>query len=155
MDSQKITTFDGLETLYQVGGNLFFASQPKLTALSHLPELGIQHVVNIRLNSEGPFEEQAQACEKLNINYHHYPVYESGKWNIVHLHNLNEFIANHKNNKILIHCKSANRVGAWYSLYLIQKQGKTLDQALNVAKQCGLTKKELEQSVREFSELYY
>lgn len=154
MDAQKITSIDGLETLFQ-HGNLFFASQPSAEALKTLTKQGLKQVVNIRMPSEGPFDDELEACSNLGIEYHHLPVYESGKWNVVHLHNLNELIQNNPDQKILIHCQSANRAGAWYALYLMKSQNLSLDEALKTSKECGLTKKELEISVSEFSELYF
>lgn len=131
-------------------GNLYFAGQPDRQTLETARSAGIQTVLNLRMPDEMDWDEAAVAAE-LGLEYLDMPISRSGPgFDSEIIERLHRYISDHPNEKILMHCSSGNRVSAWYALYLVQKKGYSLDEALPIAEQTGLTHADLVTRLQEY-----
>ncbi|MGI9265357.1 MAG: hypothetical protein ACR2QU_10525, partial [Gammaproteobacteria bacterium] len=63
---------------------------------------------------------------------------------------LDNILRERPNKKILMHCSSGNRVAAWYAIHLVQVEDMERDNALDIARRNGLTRKGMEQRVHTY-----
>ena len=123
--------------------------QPKDTAFAKLAANGFRAVLNLRTASEGiDLQKQREAAESAGLRYLSIPIAGSPKPEQV-----DEFITavkNKDNQPILIHCGSANRVGALWMIYRVVDQGWAEDKALDEATKIGLTSPALKTFAHEY-----
>lgn len=117
------------------------AGQPKAEAFAKLAQHGFRAVLNLRTVEEGAEQEREQV-EKAGLRYINIPVVPANP----KPEQAPEFIKAVKdpaNQPMLIHCSSAQRVGAFWMIYRVLDQGWTEEEALEEATRIGLTKPEL------------
>jgi uncharacterized protein (TIGR01244 family) len=88
-------------------------------------------------------------AEKAGLRYIHIPV-AGGP---IKPEQADEFIKSVKdkaNQPMLIHCGSANRVGAFWMIYLVLDQGMSEDKALEEATRIGLRSPDTKKAVQEY-----
>src|SRR5262245_35314676 len=113
--------------------------QPTDSAYAKLAAAGFRSVLNLRTASEGvDTEHERQLAEKSGLHYISIPVQS----NAPQPEQVTQFIAAMKdahNQPMLIHCGSANRVGAFWMIYRVVEEGWQEQKAQEEAAQIGLT----------------
>jgi uncharacterized protein (TIGR01244 family) len=124
--------------------------QPTDAAFSKLAANGYHAVLNLRTASEGiDLKHEQEAIEKTGMRYVSIPVVSSAP----KPEQVDEFIKavkNKDNQPMLIHCGSANRVGAFWMIYRVVEQGWAEDKALEEATRIGLTSPGLKTFAHEY-----
>jgi uncharacterized protein (TIGR01244 family) len=117
--------------------------QPTEQAFGKLAAEGFRSVLNLRTASEDiDLEKQRDLAERSGLKYINIPIVT----NAPEEKRINEFISAVKdksNYPMLIHCGSANRVGALWMIYRVLEDGLTEDKALEEATKIGLTNSSL------------
>ncbi len=130
--------------------NLFIAGQPDRQGLQMARDAGIDLVVNMRMPNEMNWDEKS-VVEGLGMRYLNIPISGSGPaFDPEMIESLHELVTAHPDQKILMHCASGNRTSAWYGIYLVEKEGYKLEEALAIAEQTGLTRAALVARMREY-----
>lgn len=116
--------------------------QPTAGDLERLAAAGYRSVVDLRPSSEPRgFDEQA-AVKKAGLTYEQIPV-TAQTLNDAHFDRFRQFVGDPANRPMLVHCASANRVGALLLPYLLLDEHRTPDEALALARQVGLRSQDL------------
>ncbi|HEY7547711.1 MAG TPA: protein tyrosine phosphatase family protein [Blastocatellia bacterium] len=130
--------------------NFATAGQPADAAFAKLASHGFKSVLNLRTDAEGvDLAHEREMIEKAGLRYINIPVGRSP----FKEDQVKEFIATVKdktNQPMLIHCASANRVGAFWMVYLVLDQGLAEDKALEEATRIGLTSAELKKAAQDY-----
>lgn len=126
------------------------AGQPSLDDLVKLKVQGVRAILNLRVPSEDPLisdeEKQAQA---LGLKYFNLPV-DSSRLGPEQVERFFEIVDEKANRPLLIHCASANRVGAFWLIYRVKKYGWSFEEAEKEARKIGLRSAALLEFAREF-----
>src|SRR5712691_7510180 len=124
--------------------------QPTDAAFAKLAANGYRVVLNLRTASEGvDLKHEQEAIEKAGMRYVSIPVVSTAPKR----EQVDEFIKAVKdkdNQPMLIHCGSANRVGAFWMIYRVVEQGWPEDKALDEATKIGLTSPALKTFAHEY-----
>lgn len=124
--------------------------QPADAAFAKLAANGYRAVLNLRTASEGiDLKHEQEAAEKAGLRYVSIPVVSSAP----KPEQVDEFIKavkNKDNQPMLIHCGSANRVGAFWMINRVLEQGWTEDKAIEEATRIGLTSPVLKKFAHEY-----
>lgn len=112
-------------------------AQPKLEHLARLKDDGVKAIINLRLPSEHRAEEEEAMAKKLGLRYFNIPVaYGDPKEE-----QATEFLKltdDPKNRPAFIHCAGAVRVGAFWMIRRVLRDGWTIERAEEEAKKIGL-----------------
>jgi len=124
--------------------------QPTDAAYAKLAANGYRAVLNLRTASEGvDLKHEQEVVEKAGLRYVNIPVVSSSP----KPEQAEEFIKavkNSDNQPMLIHCGSANRVGAFLMIYRVVELGWPEDKALEEATRVGLTSPVLKKFAQEY-----
>jgi len=113
------------------------AGQPDAAAWGQLARAGFKSVVDLREASEPRGHDEAREVARAGLRYFLLPVsHESLRDQ--QFDALREFLRNPANRPSLVHCQSANRVGALMLPYLALDEHIPLDQARRMADVIGL-----------------
>lgn len=130
--------------------SLATAAQPKETAFAKLASNGFRSVLNLRTDAEGvDLVRERELAEKAGLRYLNIPVSPPS----LNEDTVNAFIKAVKeksNHPMLIHCGTANRVGAMMMIYRVLEQGWTEEKALEEATRIGLTSANLKKFAQDF-----
>jgi uncharacterized protein (TIGR01244 family) len=125
------------------------AGQPADAAFGKLASNGFRSVLNLRTGSEGvDLERERNLVEAAGMRYVNIPVVS----NAPKPEQVDAFIkavSDVANQPMLIHCGSANRVGAFWMIYRAVEQSWPEDKALEEATQIGLTSPTLKSFAHE------
>lgn len=118
------------------------AGQPTVEQFKELHSKGYEVCINMRSPGEDDFGPEEATLSDLGVKYYNIPFFDhENNISKENLDKVSELFKNHRT-KILIHCKSANRIGAWY-YYFLRGQGVAREEAHKNAVAMGLTKLEL------------
>jgi protein tyrosine phosphatase (PTP) superfamily phosphohydrolase (DUF442 family) len=124
--------------------------QPTENAFAKVAASGFRSVLSLRTSGEGiDLKKERSLVEKTGLRYFNIPVVSSAP----RAEQAEEFIKLVKeksNHPMLIHCASANRVGAFMMIYRVLEQGWSEKKALDEAVKIGLRGDEL----KKFAESY-
>ena len=129
-------------------GSIFFAGQVDEQGLERAKEAGVSVVLNLRDPSELNWDEQA-AVEKLGMQYKNVPVTGSS-FSPEAFSAIEQLVADFKDDGILIHCGSSNRVGGWLTTHLVKSHGMPLEEAIEIGKRAGMTSSSIEKRARAY-----
>lgn len=116
---------------------VFLASQPSAADFEQAKQGGIVTVINLRHASEQPdFNEQA-FIEGLGLTYHNVPWSSPEELTDAKFDEVRGLLGD-ADRPILMHCSSANRVGAMWLAYRVLDEGASQEQALAEARAIGL-----------------
>jgi uncharacterized protein (TIGR01244 family) len=110
--------------------------------------MGFRTVINLRTESEGAKAEQ-EAVEKAGLRYVWVPM-TSDSFSAADVSRVASVVDDASAGPVLLHCKSANRVGAMWAA-LEAAKGKTLDEAEAEGRAVGLTSPALVEAFRRVS----
>ncbi len=120
-------------------GRLWFTGQPDAETLRKAKENGLRVVLNLRDPSESEWDERS-AVEDLGMVYYNVPVQKTGPFTRESFSRIDALLEDHEEDQILIHCSSSNRAGGWFATYLVEKRGMSVDEALAIGRETGITK---------------
>jgi uncharacterized protein (TIGR01244 family) len=125
-----------VERLHTFGG-IFLASQPTPEDFKLAKEGGIKTVINLREKEEIEWDEEA-LVKKLGMEYYHLPFKSPAGLTDEVFAKARQILTNKDRQPILLHCSSANRVGAIWLAHRALDHGLSYDKALEEAKTVGL-----------------
>ena len=112
--------------------------QPRMEHFARLKAEGIKTVVNLRTPEEHNAAEERQAVEQAGLKYFHIPVV----YRDPQAAQVDEFLKvtdDPANRPMFIHCTAAIRVGAFWLIRRVVRDGWTWDRALEDARKVGLS----------------
>ena len=130
-----VSPVDGLTT----------AGQPDEAALEVFADAGYLAVIDVRGEAEDRGFDQQAVVEELGMYYVQLPIEDKSAISFENAKKLDELIGEH-DGPVLVHCRSANRVGALIALRA-SLDGADDETAIEIGKEAGLTR--LEGVVRE------
>ncbi|HTH27511.1 MAG TPA: protein tyrosine phosphatase family protein [Sphingobium sp.] len=118
----------------------YSSGQPSPEQLERLAKEGVRTVINLRSpNEPDQYDEQAEA-ERQGLRYVSIPVAGAQDLTAETVQRFSDELAQaHQAGPVLIHCASANRVGAMVALEHGWHQGAEPDAALALGRAAGLT----------------
>ncbi|MBX7221461.1 MAG: protein tyrosine phosphatase family protein [Blastocatellia bacterium] len=126
------------------------AGQPNFAAFQKLAQNGFKSVINLRTATEGiDLKQEQEMAEKAGLKYISIPVQTSAP-NPEQVPVFFAAVQNKTNQPMLIHCGSANRVGAFWLIYRVVKNGWTVEKAEAEAVSLGLTNPALKQFALDY-----
>jgi protein tyrosine phosphatase (PTP) superfamily phosphohydrolase (DUF442 family) len=140
---------DGLETqqgtnelpairnFLQVNEKFCTGGQPRLEHLDKLKKDGVKSIINLRQPSEHRADEEEAAAKQLGIRYFNIPVVYANPRD----EQVTEFLKltdDDQNIPAFIHCTAAIRVGAFWMIRRVLRDGWTVEAAEEEARKVGL-----------------
>jgi uncharacterized protein (TIGR01244 family) len=136
----------GLVPNYQlVREGLATGGQPSQKALLRLRALGFRTVIDLRTQGEGIRGEEA-AVRAQRLRYVSVPV-TPGSFTLEDVNKVKAVLNDEKAAPVLLHCSSANRVGAVWTVLRVQ-EGLPMADAEREGETIGLKSEEMRQAVR-------
>src|SRR6185295_14063047 len=141
----------GIQNFLKINTEFCSGGQPTTAQLSELKAQGITTVINLRVVGEAGFDAPAEEADvkKLGMKYFHIPV--SGQ--TPKDEQADEFLKitdDAKNRPVFIHCASANRVGAFFMIRRVLRDGMTFEAAKAEATKIGLQSAALEAFAKQY-----
>jgi len=141
-----------IRNFLKVNDQFCTGAQPRLEHLAKLKADGVKAIINLRQTSEHRAEEEEAEEKKLGLKYFNIPVvYGSPKDEQV-----DEFLKitdDPANRPMFIHCTAAIRVGAFWMIRRVVRDGWTIEKAEEEAKKVGLVNApHLNEFVRKYIE---
>ena len=127
-----------IRNFFRVDEQFCTAGQPTLEQLSKLKSDGIRAVLNLRPPSEHDAAGEASKVKELGLKYFNIPV----EPNTLKDEQVAEFLKltdDPQNRPMFIHCGSANRVGAFWLIRRVLRDGWKTDDAGTEAAKIGLS----------------
>ena len=139
----------GMKDLGQPLEYLATAGQPEEEHLKRLAEAGYKIVIDLRTSEEDPGFDEPEVVQKAGMEYVNIPV---GHETIEEetFRRFRELINDPERRPVLVHCSSANRVGALLLPYLVLDEGKSPEEAEEIASRVGLRSDELTHAALEY-----
>lgn len=124
--------------------------QPADAAFAKLAVSGYRAVLSLRTASEDvDLKHEQEAVEKAGMRFVSVPV-DSSSPRPESVSDFIKAVEDTQNQPMLIHCASANRVGAFWMIYRVIQQGWSEDKALDEATKIGLTSPVLKTFAHEY-----
>lgn len=125
------------------------AGQPEEGHFERLAGAGYKTVVDLRTSEEDPGFDEPGVVRQAGMEYVHIPV---GHETIEDetFERFRELMKDPERRPVLVHCSSANRVGALLIPYLVLNEGKSVEEAEEIASGVGLESDELKQAALEY-----
>jgi protein tyrosine phosphatase (PTP) superfamily phosphohydrolase (DUF442 family) len=130
-------------------GNVIFAGQPQPGGFEQARSMGVRTVVNLRKPGEMQFD-QASVVRRLGMEYRSIPFNGGPELTDRVFGAVREVLRDHDRGYLLLHCASANRVGAVWLPYRVLDEGVSYEQALREAKMIGLQSEAYEAKARSY-----
>lgn len=128
---QPIRNFVRVDKQFCTGG------QPRLEHLQQLRDEGVKSIINLRPASEHRAAEEESKAKELGLRYFNIPVVFGDPKD----EQVTEFLKitdDKENRPAFIHCAAAIRVGAFWMIRRVLRDGWTVDAAEEEAKKIGL-----------------
>ena len=130
-----------IKNFQQVEPNVYSAGQPTEDQIKQLAESGVKVMINLRPESELSFDEQALVVS-LGMEYVSIPVAGAEGVSPENANRLASALEAVEGKPTVVHCGSANRVGALVALDEALNHGASVDDAIAKGKDWGLTRLE-------------
>ena len=137
-----------IEHLHTLGG-VFLASQPSATDFEQARGMGVKTIVNLRHASELTEFDERSVVEGLGLTYVHLPWQGPEGLNDGIFDRAREILKTAER-PLLLHCASANRVGAVWLPYRALDEGLSFEDALAEAETVGLKSAEFQTKARDY-----
>lgn len=130
-------------------GDVYLAGQPAATDFEAVREAGVKTVLNLRPPTEQSGFDEGAAVKALGLAYLNLPI--SGPADLTdEALGKARTLLNNAERPILVHCASANRVGAIWIPWRVLDGGLGIEEAVAEAKTIGLRTPELEARARDY-----
>ena len=141
----------GIRNFLKINTEFCSGGQPTAAHLAELKAQGITTVINLRVVGEAGFDAPAEEADvkKLGMKYFHVPVAGQAPKD----EQADEFLKitdDAKNRPVFIHCASANRVGAFFMIRRVLRDGMTFEAAKAEATKIGLQSAALEAFAKQY-----
>ena len=126
-----------IRNFLQVTPDFCTGGQPRLEHLEVLKGRGVKAVLNLRQPTEHRAEEEQAAVEKAGMKYFNIPVVYATPTD----ENVAEFLRitdDPQNRPMFVHCTAAIRVGAFWLIRRVVRDGLSWEAALEEARKVGL-----------------
>jgi uncharacterized protein (TIGR01244 family) len=143
-DVPPIRNFLRVTTDFCTGG------QPRPEHMPQLKAEGVKAVLNLRQPSEHRADDERAAAEKAGLKYFNIPV-EFGNPKDQQADEFLKLTDDPANRPMFIHCTAAIRVGAFWMIRRVLRDGLTVDAALEEAHKVGLVQS---QHLEDFARAY-
>lgn len=140
IEAAEIANFNAPES------NVLSSGQPTQEQFQLMAAAGVKHVVSLRAPGELEWDERA-VVEAAGMEFHSIPVSGLGDVNIENAARLDDLLDELGGEAALVHCASSNRVGGLRATTAYDSGQISIDQALAVGRDWGLTG--MEQRLRE------
>lgn len=139
----------GLEDSGQPLEYVATAGQPEEEHLRQLAEAGYKTVIDLRTSEEDPGFDEPEVARRAGMEYTNIPV---GHETIEEetFEQFRDLMRDPERRPVLVHCASANRVGALLVPYLVLDEGKSTEEAEEIATGVGLKSDELKEAALEY-----
>lgn len=118
------------------------AGQPTAAQLVQLAESGVKSVIDLRAPDEARGFDEPATVAAAGMKYRNIPV-GPATLGSAEFDELRTLLRDENEKPVLIHCGSANRVGALLIPYLMIDKRQSRDEALHIAKEVGLRSDDL------------
>lgn len=118
------------------------AGQPAASQLAALAAGGVSTVIDLRAPGEPRGFDEAETVQAAGMAYHNVPVV-AGALTAREFDQVRDLLRAPARGPVLLHCASANRVGAVLLPYLVLDEHRSPDDALRIAHDVGLRSDEL------------
>ncbi len=118
-------------------GTVYMSGQPAEQDIALLKTRGIKTVINLRTSAEMKFDER-QMVKDAGMEYHQIPVGTDAPLTASQIDAVRKLLADPANHPVLLHCASANRVGAIWMAHRAIDGGLTDEQAKLEALKVGM-----------------
>lgn len=132
-----------------VHGKVYLAGQPSKEDLELLKKKGVKTVINLRPSKEQKWNE-GTVVKDLGMKYYHLPFRKPNTLTDKVFDEAREILKNKKNEPILLHCSSANRVGPIWIAHRVLDDNVSFEQALQEARTAGLRVKAFVAKARDY-----
>ena len=130
------------------------AGQPSFEDLKNLKKKGLKGVLNLKIPGESTIlEQEKQHAETLRLKYFNIPVDSSNLQN-TQVDQFLSIVKDTTNRPLLIHCQSANRVGAFWMIYRVVIDQWAREKAEKEAHKIGLRSPILAQFAYQYIKSY-
>lgn len=129
--------------------DIFLAGQPTAADFQEFKKRGVKSVLNLRTKDEMDFDE-AQTLKTLGLEYHHVPIAGPDSLTDENFDKLRKLLNEKQQRPMLLHCASANRVGAVWLAHRVLDGGQTVEAALAEAKTVGLKSPPMEAKAKDY-----
>jgi len=137
VSAQDKQDFSNIKNFLRINDKICTGGQPSLDDLARLKADGVKAVINLRLASEMNVEEESAKAKELGLRYFHIP-FDNANPKPEAADEFLKVMADPANRPVFIHCTSANRVGAFWMIYRVLKDGWKLEEAEEEAKKVGM-----------------
>src|SRR5215510_13619617 len=135
--AQSAQEIPPIRNFLKINENFCTGAQPRLEHLAKLKADGVKAIINLRQPSEHRAPEEEAEAKKVGLRYFNIPVvYADPKDEQV-----DEFLKitdDPENRPVFIHCTAAIRVGAFWMIRRVVRDGWTIEQAQKEAEKVGL-----------------
>ncbi|MEP6689692.1 MAG: protein tyrosine phosphatase family protein [Gemmatimonadaceae bacterium] len=125
------------------------AGQPNEAQFDQIGAAGYRAVVDLRPASEPRGCDERAAIERAGMRYVELPV-TAATLTDAHFDRMRELLRDPSNRPVLVHCASANRVGALMLPYLVLDEGQPMPDAFRMAQSIGMRSAELAQMAADY-----
>jgi uncharacterized protein (TIGR01244 family) len=145
-------TAPGIQNFLKINTEFCTGGQPTPAQLSELKSQGITTVINLRTPGEAGFDAAAEEAEvkKLGMKYFNIPVSNQTGPKDEQADEFLKLTDDAKNRPIFVHCGSANRVGGFFMIRRVLRDGMTFDAAKAEAQKIGLRSPQLEEFAKQY-----
>lgn len=127
------------------------AGQPSAGQLEQLARAGIKTVIDLRPQEEPRGFDEPATARAAGLAYHNIPV-SAATLGDKQFDEFRKLVGAGQEGMMLVHCGSANRVGALLIPYMMIDQGRTREDALHIARGVGLRSDDLAQMAIAYAE---
>lgn len=130
-------TVSSIRNFIRVNDQFCTGGQPRLEHLEMLKKDGVKAIINLRQPSEHRAEEEAAKARELGLRYFNIPVVFGDPKE----EQVDEFLKitdDVENRPLFIHCTAAKRVGAFWMIRRVLRDGFTVEAAEKEAETIGL-----------------
>ena len=126
------------------------AGQPKREHFERLAEAGYKTVIDLRTHEEPRGLDEPEVVQRAGMEYANIPVGHEGVDDEA-FEQFRQLMAEPERRPALVHCSSANRVGALLIPYLVLDEGRTSEDAVRMASEVGLRNDALKQAALRYA----
>lgn len=131
--------------------NVATAGQPTPQQLIELARAGFKAVIDLREPHEFRGFDESEVVSQCGMEYINIPITYQGI-DAAEFDQFRDLLRDGNRHPVLVHCATANRVGALLLPHLVLDHGTAPDAALDVASQVGLRSPELARAAFEYVE---
>jgi uncharacterized protein (TIGR01244 family) len=128
----------GIRRFFRVDKTVCTGGQPKLAHLEKLKAEGVKTIINLRPASEHQAAKEEAKAKELGLRYFNIPV-AFGNPKDQQVEEFLKITDDPANRPMFIHCAAAIRVGAFWMIRRVLRDGWPIEKAEAEAKQIGLT----------------